>query len=129
MRLHDPLLCTLPSHANLGGRFGYFLFFCFCSGRAKGESEAPGGGRFLIENPRLMGGFSSRPMGPGGCLRRVGEFGGGGGEAKFFFFGAEMSTKLLIYCGVQNNSVSGLLFLNYLQYFFSRIGPAGEYLP
>ena len=28
--------------AQLGGRFGYFLF-SFCSGRGKGESEAPGG--------------------------------------------------------------------------------------
>ena len=41
----------------LGGRFRYFKFF-FCSGRGKGEPEAPGrggGDRFFIESPRRGG--------------------------------------------------------------------------
>ena len=54
--------------------------FFSCSGRGKGESEAPGGegGRLFIENPR-KGGFSRRGGAevPGACLWRIGEFGGG----------------------------------------------------
>ena len=44
------------------------------------------------------GGFSRRggAEGPGGCLRRIGDF--LGGRTKFFFVGAEMSTK----CTFQN---------------------------
>ena len=78
----------------LGGRFGYiyiyiYIFF-FCSGRGIGESEAPeGGGRFLL---KISGGGEEGGVeGPGGCLRRIGEFFLGG--AKYFFFGAETSTK------------------------------------
>ena len=61
------------------------FFFFFCSGRGKGESEAPGeggGDQFFIENPRRGGGFSRTggAEGPGGCLRRIGGFGGGGVE-------------------------------------------------
>ena len=65
---------------NLGGRFGYFLFL-FCSGRGKGSPRpAGGGGRFFIENPRRGGSRRGRgAAGPGGCLRRIGDFGGGGG--------------------------------------------------
>ena len=51
-----------------------------------GESEAPGGGRgrfFFFENPREGVGEREGPMGPGGCLRRIGEFWG----AKCFFSG------------------------------------------
>ena len=69
----------------LGGRFGYFLFFSG-RGRGKGESEVPGrGGRFLIENPRRLRGGGSPggggAEGPEGCLRRIRELrrGGGGG--------------------------------------------------
>ena len=57
-------------------------------------SEAPGGGSvFFIENPRRGG-----EAGRGHEARRVsvvnwGIFGGGGGN---FFFGAEMSTKIII---------------------------------
>ena len=65
------------------------IFFIFFSrrGRVKGESEAPGGGRvrffLFFENPRrggVPGGGGAK--GPGGCLRRIGEFGG-----KIFFWG------------------------------------------
>ena len=71
----------------LGGHFGYFLFFSG-RGRGKGESEAPGGGRgsiFKLKFPE--GGGVSRTggaEGPGGCLWRIGEFGEGGGLNIFF---------------------------------------------
>ena len=74
---------SLPKMDNsLGGRFGYFLFF-FCSGRGKGESEAPerGGGSVFI------GGGGGFPGG-GGDFRRVvwSELGNlGGGGRKYFF--------------------------------------------
>ena len=71
----------------IGGRFGYFLFFC--SGRKGGAGRW--GGRFLIANPR--GGGSPEgggAEGPAGCLWRIGEWGGG---LNIFFFGAEMSIK------------------------------------
>ena len=75
---------------NLGGRFGYFLFF-FLLGEGEGgvRGAGRGEGRFLIQNPR-RGGVSRRGRGRG-CLRRIGDLGGEG--ANFFFFGAEMSTK------------------------------------
>ena len=52
-----------------------------------GESEAPGGvegGGVFIENPRRGGGRGMGLMGPGGCLRRIGEFFGAGGLNIFF---------------------------------------------
>ena len=63
----------------------FFIFFC--SGRGKGESEAPGegGGRFLVKIP---GGGVSRTggaEGPGGRPQRIGEFWRGG--VKYFFSG------------------------------------------
>ena len=71
------------------------IFYCFRSGRGKGESEAPGGGGvdFLLKG----GGSPERDgaEGPGGCLRRIGELGGG----LNIFFGAEMSTKQGSRCG------------------------------
>ena len=69
--------------------FRIFLIFC-CSGTGKGESEAAAGEGF-IENPR-KGGVSRTGgvEGPGGCLRRIGEFGGGGVN---IFLGPEKSTK------------------------------------
>ena len=60
----------------LGGRFGYFLFF-FCSGRGKGESEARrgGGDPFFIENPRRGGGgFQEGPRGREGVCGELGNF-------------------------------------------------------
>ena len=68
----------------------------FCSGRGKGESEAPRGGgvRSLIENPRSGGGGSQGGEGLRGREGVCGELGNflGGGRL-IFFFGAEMSTK------------------------------------
>ena len=68
----------------------FFIFFC--SGRGKEQFEAPGKGgfRFLIENPRRGVSRGRGSEGPGGCLRRIWDLGGG---AKYFFLGAEMSTK------------------------------------
>ena len=69
------------------------IFYFFCSGEGKGESEAPGGGDFLLKIPG--GGGVSQAGGaggsedPGGCSRGI------GGAAKFFFFGAEIPTKFL----------------------------------
>ena len=71
--------------------FRLFLIF-FSSGRGKGESEAPGAGEslFLLKIPAEGG--SSGGGGPRGrCLRRIGEWGGGG---QIFFGGAEMSIKI-----------------------------------
>ena len=75
----------------LGGHFGYFLIFLL--GEWEFEAAWEGGGRILIENHR-GGGLheGERAEGPGGCLRRIGDFGGGGGS-KYFFSGAEMSSK------------------------------------
>ena len=71
------------------------IFFIFSArGRGKEESEVPGGGgvHFLLKIPGGGGGFPGGAEGPGGCLRRTGEFGGGGLN---IFFGAETSAKLL----------------------------------
>ena len=69
-------------NAKLGGRFGYFLFFLLGEGEGgvRGARRGGGGDRFFIENPTRGGGFPG-DEGPGGCLRRIGEFwwGGGGG--------------------------------------------------
>ena len=69
------------------------IFNFFCSGEGKRESEAPGrGGGDLLKIPGggcLPGGLGRGGEGPGGCLR-----GFWGGGAKYFFFGAEIPTKL-----------------------------------
>ena len=75
------------------------IFFIF-SARGEGR-ESPrrreGEGVVFFENPRRGGSPAwGGAEGPGGCLQRIGEFGGGGLN---FFFGAEMSTKINIVCG------------------------------
>ena len=52
-----------------------------------------GGGLIFIENPRGVGGSPGEggAEGSGGCLRRIGELGGGGGLNVFFV--AELATK------------------------------------
>ena len=55
----------------LGGRFGYFLFFCLAEGKGESEVLKGGGGGFFIENPRRgspgrIGGRGGE--GPGGCV-------------------------------------------------------------
>ena len=67
------------------------IFYFLCSGRGKGESEAPGGegGGVFIENPRRGGLQDGR--GREGVCGELGNFGGRG--SKYFFWGARMSTK------------------------------------
>ena len=75
--------------------FRIFFIYFFARGGGIGESEAPGGrGVFFIENPRRGGEEEGGAEGPGGCLRRIGEFGGGG--AKYFF--SETSSKQMNPC-------------------------------
>ena len=75
--------------SELGGRFGYFLFF-LCLGEGKGvrgTRNGVGGASFLIENPRR--GVSQERGGGGGARGREGVCGdlGGGGELNIFFRG------------------------------------------
>ena len=56
-----------------------FHFFRFGEGEGgvRGAGRGGGGGiGFFIENPRRGGGLQQER--PGRCLRRIGEFGGGG---------------------------------------------------
>ena len=72
--------------------------FLFCSGRGKGESEAPrggGGGRVDWNSQERGGGiFSRRGRGRGAGKVSAANWGlpGGGGQ-NIFFFGSEMSSK------------------------------------
>ena len=79
----------------LGGRFGCFYVFSAWGGEGgvRGAGVRRGAGRFFIENPRR--GVVSRPRGREGVCGELGNFlRGGGGGVNFFFFGAEMSTKI-----------------------------------
>ena len=61
-------------------------FYFFCSGGGgKGSSRRRDMGKGVDFLLKIPGGVSrkGRAEGPGGCLRRIGEFGGGG--ANFFF--------------------------------------------
>ena len=55
------------------------IFIFFCSGRGKGESEAPGGRgiHFLLKIPGGGGVFRRGTRGAGGCLRGIWGEGGG----------------------------------------------------
>ena len=63
-----------------------FYFFLLGEGEWGSPRRWEGGGSVFIENTR-RGGVSrtGRAEGPGGCLRRIGELGGGG--AQYFFSG------------------------------------------
>ena len=62
----DDVPAPSSGKAEIGGRFGYFLFFSARGG--EGESEAPGGGiGFLLKIPG-GGGCFQEGEGPGGCL-------------------------------------------------------------
>ena len=69
-----------------------FNFFLLGEGEGGVRGAGEGGGdRNFIQNPTTGGGGGSRTggaEGPGGCLRRIGDFflGGGGAGAKHFFF-------------------------------------------
>ena len=65
---------------SLAGRFGYFLVFSARGGGRESPRRWEGrGGRFLIEIPGGGGGSQGGggAEGQGGCLRRIGELGGG----------------------------------------------------
>ena len=69
-----------------------FLFFFLLGGGEGGVRGDREGGWFLLKIPE--GGGSpggGGDEGPGGWLQRIGDL--GGGEDKYSFFGAEMSTK------------------------------------
>ena len=70
-----------------------FNFFLLREGEGGVRGVRKGGGRFLLKIPGGGGGVFRRggAEGPGGCLRRIGIFLGGG--PKYFFFGPETSTK------------------------------------
>ena len=69
-----------PRKDYLGGRFGYFLFFLLREGKI-----GSGGGFVFLLKSQQEGGGAGGAEGPGGCLRRIGEFGGGG--VNIFFRG------------------------------------------
>ena len=52
----------------------FFIWFCSGRGRESARRREGGGVDFFVEKPRRGGGAE----GPGVCLRRIGEFGGGG---------------------------------------------------
>ena len=68
-----------PGGPKLGGRFGYFLFFS-ARGGGRGSPRPPGGGvvDFFLKIPGGGGSRGGGAEGPGGCLRRIGDLGGGG---------------------------------------------------
>ena len=73
------------------------IFYFFCLGREKGVGgRSEGGGvSIFIENPRRGGSpEGGGAEGPGGCLRRIGDLGGGG--AKYFFSGPKSPPRLML---------------------------------
>ena len=66
------------------------IFYFFLFGEGEGGSEAPsGGGSVFYFKSQEGGGFPGRggAEGPGGCLRQIGAFFGGGGGLNIFFRG------------------------------------------
>ena len=105
------------------GRFGYLPPAWGGEGGARG---AGGGGiRFFIPGGgRFRGGGGAE--GPGGCLRRIGEFFLGGGP-KFFFRARNVHQD---YCGVQNVYVLVFMICEIFAIItLQELGPAGECLP
>ena len=84
---------------DLGGRFGYFLFFSAPGRGRESGATGRGGGRFLIENPRRGGGLQERVgrgegAGEGVCR----EFGGGGLNIFFRGRNAHQETLFCFLC-------------------------------
>ena len=78
----------------LGGRFGYFYFFCSGEGKGvRGPRKGVGGVGYLLKMP---GGRSPRREEEGGPKGREGVCGelGGGGGAKYFFSGPKCPPSL-----------------------------------
>ena len=69
----------------------FYFFFCFGGGEREEESKAKRGVYFYLEIERGGGGFRGGEA--GWCTPALGGCRGEGGGAKYFFFGAEMSTK------------------------------------
>ena len=70
------------------------IFYFFCSGEGKGESEAPGrggGSVFFMDNPR-RGALPNGGGGRGAGRVFAGNLGGGG--AKYFFLRAVIPTRI-----------------------------------
>ena len=80
---------------NLGGRFGYFLFFFSARGGGRGSPRPPGGGvaEFLLKIPEGGGVSRRRGRGAGRCLQRIGDFWGGG--LNIFFRGRNVHQVIL----------------------------------
>ena len=79
---------------NLGGRFGYFSFFLLRGGEgARSVSKGVGGVGFLLKMPG--GGVLAGERRRGG--RGVGRVSAGNWGGGYFFFGAEMPTKLIVW--------------------------------
>ena len=88
----EPFVSGIQTSEELGGRFGYLLFFLLGGWEGGVRGARWGGGvSVVIENPRHGGVCQERGReteGPGGCLQGI-----WGGGAKSFFFGAEIPTK------------------------------------
>ena len=70
----------------LGGRFGYILFFFLSGNRAMEDESRSGGGRFALESIKGdTGGEGGSVRGEGRCLRRWGELN--------ILWGSEILTK------------------------------------
>ena len=86
-RIQQAILGPL-NFSNLGGHFGYFLFFPLGEGEGGSKHQKGGeGGQILSENPRMEGGGVCQERGEGGAKGQEGVCGELEGGAKFFFQG------------------------------------------